>query len=625
MNPLQTPLSQLRGVGKYTAAKFARDNFHYVADLLLLRPKKLLYCPLRMVSECESKQEVAIRVTVRKVTRTKKTVIVECNDDSGGQVNVVAMSTRSWVAQVSEGSVWVVQGAISTTPRPTMICPTWSKSHCDYQLLYPGVAGLSQARVRAFVAQAVEMVKYVKDPVIEALCSIHRCSDPDMLESLITQVGLSESRAYQEEMRRLTSGVAVQIPQYSRSDFQRCIARFGYSLTKDQSCAIDEILQDLCDCQPMSRLLQGDVGSGKTIVALVATAAVTRAGRVAVIMSPTVVLAQQHYSSACKILDCPVFLLTGKSKQRRAALEHCGACVIVGTHALIHAELPDTLALAVIDEQHKFGVQQRLRLRQGGVHVLSISATPIPRSLQLASLGYLSTSTLREKPLGRMPIATYLKPERSIEDVYTWVQRVLDAGLLVYWVCPRIIDDPKIEMANIEQRQQVLEGLFPGQVGIMHGRSADKESILADFRAGKFQILLSTTVIEVGIDIHEVKGIVIEQAEQYGLAQLHQLRGRVGRGKIPGNCILIYRDGASWPALRKLRVMQQHQDGFEIARRDREMRGHGDVLGNLQTGVVSTFKYFDPLTMSDEVGVGTEPSEVERMLWRRDGSVVYSA
>lgn len=377
---------------------------------------------------------------------------------------------------------------------------------------------------------------------------------------------------------------------------------------------------------PMSRVLQGDVGSGKTAVAFAVIARVIKAGYNAVFMTPTELLARQHFKIACEFLDCTKFLLTSKTKKvEKDELINCKSpCLILGTHALIHNENLPHIALAIIDEQHKFGVQQRLRLRKAGVHALSMSATPIPRSLYLMSMGYLQTSLLKQKPNNSCVVQTHIKSEDEINSVYDWIQGVLDQGLLVYWVCPRIIDSAQFKMANIEIRAKLLEERFPGRIAVMHSKTINKEEVMQEFYSRHKPILLSTTVIEVGIDIHEAVGMIIEQPERFGLAQLHQLRGRVGRGKWPGTCFLVHQPDIIWPTLKRLKFLEQHHDGFEIAEYDREFRGYGDPLGTMQSGDIG-FKFFDPEGSLDSIDEGLldQPlTEAERILWGKDGTMM---
>jgi ATP-dependent DNA helicase RecG len=392
-------------------------------------------------------------------------------------------------------------------------------------------------------------------------------------------------------------------------------------LTDEQNAALDDVCADLASTMPMSRVLQGDVGSGKTVVALAAGAYVMSAGYSVVFMAPTEVLAQQHFVTASKYLKHPVFLLTSRTKKTELdrIKQAKGPCLTIGTHALVYTELPK-FAFAIIDEQHKFGVQQRLRLRKDGVHALSMSATLIPRSLHLVLTGHLQTSILRQKPAQRSEVRTFVLEETGIEEVYRHIANVLRGGFLVYWVCPAISENSKMELASVEARAAELAHHFPGLVGVLHGKLASKTQVLQHFTSGVTPILLSTTVIEVGMDVHRATLIVVEQSERFGLAQLHQLRGRVGRGRWPGTCFLMHGTLVERGALDRLKFLSDCYDGFKIAEYDLRNRGYGDPLGSAQSGQVE-FKFFSP-EMGDLYD-GTRSDEVERLLWGRDVGTVY--
>jgi ATP-dependent DNA helicase RecG len=348
----------------------------------------------------------------------------------------------------------------------------------------------------------------------------------------------------------------------------------------------------------MLRLLQGDVGSGKTVVALVAAAAVIEAGRQAAFMAPTELLARQHLKTIAPLADAAgirVAILTGRERggERESILDRLtlgDIDLLIGTHALFQETVAfHDLALAIVDEQHRFGVHQRLALTQKGeaVDVLVLTATPIPRTLVLTYFGDMDVSELREKPAGRQPIDTRTIPLSRLEEVEDAVGRALEAGNRAYWVCPLVEESEKIDLAAAEARFVELRKKFGKAVDLVHGRmkGADKDAAMARFSAGETQLLVATTVIEVGVDVPEATVMVVEHAERFGLAQLHQLRGRIGRGTGHSTCLLLYKTPLGETAKARLATLRETEDGFRIAEEDLKLRGEGDLLGTRQSGL----------------------------------------
>jgi len=348
----------------------------------------------------------------------------------------------------------------------------------------------------------------------------------------------------------------------------------------------------------MLRLLQGDVGSGKTMVALIAMATIAEAGGQAALMAPTELLVRQHFATIAPLATAAgmeAVLLTGKDRaaDRAATLARIAsgsAKIVIGTHALFQAGVEfQRLGLAVVDEQHRFGVHQRLALSSKGEapDVLVMTATPIPRTLVLSYFGDMDVSQLTEKPAGRQPIDTRAVPLDRLDEVVSRIGRAVDAGGKAYWVCPLVAESEKTDVAAAEERFAALKKAFGQRVGLVHGRmsAAEKERGMEAFRAGKTAILVSTTVIEVGVDVPDATIMVIEHAERFGLAQLHQLRGRVGRGEARSACLLLYRAPLGDTARARLSVMRETEDGFRIAEEDLRLRGEGDLLGTRQSGM----------------------------------------
>jgi ATP-dependent DNA helicase RecG len=377
----------------------------------------------------------------------------------------------------------------------------------------------------------------------------------------------------------------------------RIVAHMPFSLTQSQEKAIADIRADMARDERMLRLLQGDVGSGKTAVALMAMAAAVEAGGQAVLMAPTELLARQHLATISALgasVGLSAELLTGRMKasERAAALERIasGAVdIVVGTHALFQENVTyKDLVLAVVDEQHRFGVHQRLRLTAKGAapHMLVMTATPIPRTLVLAAFGDMDVSKLTEKPAGRKPIRTVVVPDDRLNEIVERLRRATDEGQKAYWICPLVEESEASDMMSAEERYATLEPLFGDRIGLVHGRMSamEKDAAMAAFKRGETSLLVATTVIEVGVDVPDATILVIEHAERFGLAQLHQLRGRVGRGDRESSCILLYKAPLSETARARLSIMRETEDGFRIAEEDLKMRGEGELLGTRQSG-----------------------------------------
>ncbi len=387
------------------------------------------------------------------------------------------------------------------------------------------------------------------------------------------------------------------------------LASLPFALTGAQTRSLEEIRADMASPNRMMRLLQGDVGSGKTVVACLAMATAVEAGAQAALMAPTDILARQHFAGIDPLMmaaGVQVALLTGREKAGdRAAvlagLESGDIQVVIGTHALFQDDVTfHDLALAVVDEQHRFGVHQRLALGEKGggpgqrrpVDVMVMTATPIPRTLTLTAYGDMAVSRLDEKPPGRKPVTTRAVPLSRLDEVVDGLRRPLASGGQAYWVCPLVEESDVLDVTAAQERYEALmQALDPGpegpSVGLVHGRmkNAEKDAVMAGFKAGRIKILVATTVIEVGVDVPNASIIVVEHAERFGLAQLHQLRGRVGRGTAASSCLLLYGEPVGETARARLKIMRETEDGFRIAEEDLRLRGAGDILGTRQSGL----------------------------------------
>ncbi len=438
----------------------------------------------------------------------------------------------------------------------------------------------------------------------DALRTLHHPAEPtDVLpegtawsrlafdELLAGQLALALVRAHQRKLPgRGSSGEGILRA--------RVVAALPYSLTSSQGRAVDDIVTDLAKPHRMIRLLQGDVGSGKTVVALLAAATVIEAGRQAALMAPTEILVRQHLATITPLAEkagIRVAILTGRErgKERTETLDRLALGeidLLVGTHALFQDEVAfRDLALAIVDEQHRFGVHQRLALARKGeaVDMLVLTATPIPRTLVLTAFGDMEISELREKPAGRQPIDTRTVALDRLDEVIEGVGRALNEGKRVYWVCPLVKESETSDLAAAEERFADLKQHFGAKVDLVHGRmkGTEKDAAMARFGSGETQLLVATTVIEVGVDVPAATIMVIEHAERFGLSQLHQLRGRIGRGHERSTCLLLYRAPLGETAKARLAIMRDTEDGFRIAEEDLRLRGEGDLLGTRQSGM----------------------------------------
>ena len=490
--------------------------------------------------------------------------------------------------------------------------------------VYPTTAGLPQATIKKLIHQALarcdlsdtlgeDLLKQLSLPSFETSVSLLHRPAPDQSQSQLEdksappwqRLKFDELLAQQLSMRRAyRERRAHAAPKLGDSGalVAQLLASLPFALTGAQSRALEEINRDLGQRHPMQRLLQGDVGSGKTIVAALACARAIASGYQAVLMAPTEILAEQHFRKIDAMLT-PLGVQTAwlmgslKSKAKRTALESASngaAQLIVGTHALFQADVAfKKLGLVVIDEQHRFGVDQRLALRGKGTrgavqpHQLMMSATPIPRTLAMSFFADLDVSVIDELPPGRSPVVTKLVSDARREEVVARIRAACRDGAQAYWVCPLIEESEVLQLQTAVDTFAHLEATFPEfRVGLVHGRlaPAEKAAVMQAFTSGAIQLLVATTVIEVGVDVPNATLMVIENAERMGLSQLHQLRGRVGRGAQQSTCILLFQNPLSETARARLKIIYENIDGFEIARQDLALRGPGEFLGARQSG-----------------------------------------
>jgi ATP-dependent DNA helicase RecG len=636
LDPLFAALTALSGVGPKLEKLFRRllgrdDTPARVLDLLFHLPSGTIDRRARpLLRDVVPGSVVTVAVTVDRhrpspPNRPRAPYRIATYDDSGTLTLTFFSARRDYLEKLFPvGELRYVSGTTALYDGMLqMVHPDRVVSEAELDKLpmvepvYPLTEGLSLNVVRKAAENALgrlpklpewqdhDWIKRSGFPAFaDALKSLHHPNEPaDVLpdspawsrlafdELLAGQLALALVRAHQRKLPgRGSSGEGILRA--------KVVAALPYSLTPSQGRAVDDIVTDLARPQRMIRLLQGDVGSGKTVVALLAAATVAEAGRQAALMAPTEILARQHLATIAPLAEkagIRVAILTGRErgKERKETLDRLALGEIdflVGTHALFQDEVVfRDLALAIVDEQHRFGVHQRLALVRKGeaVDMLVLTATPIPRTLVLTYFGDMEISELREKPAGRKPIDTRTIALDRLPEVIEAVGRALDQGQRVYWVCPLVEESEVSDLAAAEDRFADLKKHFGAKVDLVHGqmKGADKDAAMERFATGKTQLLVATTVVEVGVDVPAATVMVIEHAERFGLAQLHQLRGRIGRGSERSTCLLLYRGPLGETAKARLAIMRDTEDGFRIAEEDLRLRGEGDVLGTRQSGM----------------------------------------
>ena len=635
LNPLFAAVTTLTGIGsqleKLYRRLFDREQPARVIDLLFHLPTGAIDRRARpKLRDVVPDTVVTVAVTVDRHRpppphRPRAPYQVYTSDETGDLTLTYFNARKDYLQRLlPAGERRYVSGTVALYDHMRqMVHPDRVVAEADLAKLplvepvYPLTEGLSLNQVRkaadAALARLPDLPEWQEASWVarerfpsftEALRTLHRPTEPaDLLpeglawsrlaydEFLAGQLALALVRAH---LRR-PAGRATPGTGHIR---KKLIEALPYSLTPSQGRAVADIVADLGKPERMLRLLQGDVGSGKTVVALLAAAAAIEAGRQAALMAPTEILARQHFNTVAPLAASAginVAILTGRERGRERGdilgkLAFGDIHVLIGTHALFQEEVEfRDLALAVVDEQHRFGVHQRLALAKKGeaVDVLVMTATPIPRTLVLTYFGDMDISELREKPAGRQPIDTRVVPHNRLDEVVGAVGRALAEGRRVYWVCPLVEVTENTDLAAAEERFAALKEHFGAMIDLVHGRmkGGEKDRAMERFAAGETRLLVATTVIEVGVDVPEATVMVIEHAERFGLAQLHQLRGRIGRGSEHSSCLLLYKGPLGETAKARLNIMRDTEDGFRIAEEDLRLRGEGDVLGTRQSGM----------------------------------------
>ena len=652
LNPLFAEVTSLKGVGPSLAKPLERLRIARVVDVAFHLPTGHIdRFPRDELMVSDAGRVIAISLTVkehRASSSPRGPTRVRAEDAAGNSVALVYFGGNSgWVKKLLPiGETKIVSGRLDLYGQDLQIVhPDLGDSTEDFrerEAIYPLSEGITSRRLGALAAQAVERSPELPEWIEpglkaqrgwpdwkDALARIH--ADPADAKAR-ERLGYDEVFANQLAMTLVRADTRKRRGRALNGDGRlRDLLKLPYTLTGAQSRTVREIEGDLAQDAPMLRLLQGDVGAGKTLVAAMAMLIAVEAGAQGAMLAPTEILARQHYETLRKTLaglPIEIAVLTGrdKGKAREATLMALAAGeidILVGTHAIFQDTVTyRDLALVVVDEQHRFGVAQRMMLSAKGKappHLLAMTATPIPRTLTLANYGEMDVSRLDEMPPGRQPIETRVVSEDRLDEVVNALGRHLSDGGQAYWVCPLVEESEKSDLAAAEMRAESLRARFGERVGLVHGKMkpAEKDAVMEAFSGGRLGVLVATTVIEVGVDVPNATLIVIEHADRFGLAQLHQLRGRVGRGGGLSRCLLLRGSHLSETSRARLALMRETNDGFRIAEEDLRLRGAGELLGTRQSGEMA-FRLATPENMADLMQCAQDDA---RLLIDRDGGL----
>jgi ATP-dependent DNA helicase RecG len=659
--PLFAPITALKGVGPRVAPLLERVAGPLVRDVLYVAPQAFVRRTRAKTAAAREGETQTFVVTIDshlRPGRAGQPWKIRTFDDTGFITLVFFRGHGPHLERSHpKGARRVVSGKVERNDfdyELQIVHPDylWPAERADdvpeVEAVYPATAGLPSRAIARFALEALERAPELPEwqdaawltrqgwPAWRA--ALEALHHPRGEADLVPQAPARRRLAYDELLahqlalaQRKASRRAQPAPVVPASALaDRIEADLPFRLTGAQIRALAELRADLASGERMSRLVQGDVGSGKTVVAMLAMADVAAAGLQSALMAPTEILARQHFETLAPPLashGVKAILLTGRDKgaaraEKLAALAGGSAAVAVGTHALFQDDVVfHALALTVIDEQHRFGVNERARLQAKGeaAHLLAMSATPIPRTLELTLYGDLDVSRIDEKPPGRTPVATRAAPMPRVGEIVERLKTAVADGAQAFWICPLVSESETADLAAAEARAASLRRVFGARVGLIHGRlpSAEKDQVMADFAEGRLAVLVATTVVEVGVDVPAATIMVIEQAERFGLAQLHQLRGRVGRGKGESACVLLYDPPLSEIAKTRLDILRRTDDGFVIAEKDLELRGGGDPLGLKQSGFPA-YRIADPAAHRDLIATAADDA---RLILGRDPSL----
>ena len=653
LNPLFGETQSLKGIGKELAKPLEKLRLTRIKDLLYHQPSYWMQRKrVDQLDEIDVGETIIVQVTPvdYRTGGPRSPLRVHATDQAGNYISLTFFGRNpSWPKKLLPlGEPKIISGKLERygdelqiVHPDQMLEPEQADSIALLEPIYPLSDGLGNVRMRQLTAQALALAPELPEWVEPSqLAAKDWKSWKDSITALHSAEGegANDRLAYDEVFANQLAFMLVRASNRSKRGIPiegdgrlRDKLKLPFAMTNAQKRCIGEIEGDLAQSAPMLRLLQGDVGSGKTLVALMALLSAVEAEYQGALLAPTEILARQHYEGLQKLLNgLPVNLaiLTGrdKGKVREATLMGLmdgSIDILIGTHAIFQEQVRyKNLAVAVIDEQHKFGVSQRLMLTQKAErtpHLLAMTATPIPRTLTLSQYGEMDVSRIDELPPGRQSIDTSVVSGARMTDIVDGLARHIAAGGQAYWVCPLVEESEKSDLAAAEERAASLQARFGDQVGLVHGRmkGPEKDLVMGRFQRDEIKILVATTVIEVGVDVPNASLMIIEAADRFGLAQLHQLRGRVGRGSVKSNCLLIRGDTLSETARARLSLMRETNDGFRIAEEDLRLRGAGELLGTRQSGEAG-FRVATPAQVNELIGPATDDA---RLLLDRDGGL----
>ena len=623
------PISKIKGIGPKIQKLFNEKKIVSNADLIFNFPYGLIdrtHCPKLNNLEVGKISTIFVRVKKYNFPRIRRLPnTVQCFDDTG-EINIVFFNSReNYIKEILPlNAEVIISGKINIYKNKYQITnPDYVTSVNNEEKIskimptYSSLKGISNKTVNKIyeniTKQIPDVPEWHRDIIIknnkwssfkDSLIQLH---SPKKIEDLNKNSLAYERISFDEIFSNLLIFSLIKKknltiykePKFFSSEYKlKILKKLPFTLTKDQEIIIKEIEKGLKKDKKMLRLLQGDVGSGKTVISIISAINVIASGFQVALMCPTEILATQHLNlikTVTKDLNIKIEILSSSVKKNirteiKKNLINGKIDLLIGTHSLFQESvLFNKLGLIIIDEQHKFGVKQRINLSEkGGLNcdVLLMSATPIPRTLILSTYGDMDVSTLKEKPFKKTKIITDIIPENKIPDLINLIKKKIENKQQIYWVCPLIEESKKVKLTPVVERFEYLKKYFPENIGIMHGnlKNDEKNIVMKDFLDKKFSILISTTVVEVGVDNQNANTIIIENSERFGLAQLHQLRGRVGRGTEDGECILIYSKSISENGKKRLKILKESNDGFYISEQDLKLRGFGDIVGYKQSG-----------------------------------------
>ena len=633
-------VNKLKGVGSQLSKYLKNKKIEKVKDIILNLPySETDRSRISKCNELEIGKIQSIKVLVKKIyfPRIRNLPNKILCEDKTGKIDIVYFNSREgYLRKIFPLNEWVIiSGKVNyfrnryQITNPDYVTTLDNKEYVVKNIpKYNLTKGINEKKYRKISEQVINNLPIINDWLDEKFIKKNELNNWNDTINNLHNTNISKnntSRSYRrlvfdelcanflslsKNRKRVRKNKFPKI--FSNLDSEKIINNLPFKLTTSQNFVLNEINRDLAGKNRMFRIIQGDVGSGKTIVSLLTISNVIESGYQCALMSPTEILAKQHHELSKKIFKnnkIQIDFLTGKThlKKKKEILEKLQkgkTNLLIGTHALFQKKLEfKRLGLIVIDEQHKFGVKQRSDLaKKGGSNcdVLLMSATPIPRTMMMSLYGDMDISQIKEKPSKRKKIITLSKPEKKINDLWPFMKKQIDNFKQVFWVCPLIDESSFLDYSSAKKKFELINEKFPNKVGLIHGalKKDEKEKVLSKFLKRELLILVSTTIIEVGIDFPNANLIVIENANKFGLAQLHQLRGRVGRGSEQGTCILLYKDGLSKNAVQRIKILKKTDDGFFIADEDLKLRGFGDLIGYQQSGI-KNFIFADPVVHID--------------------------